>query len=53
MQKSTKVPNNGKFVENIPGWDDLEVKSKCGFKDMGWTRISSIDMGRDVVIGEM
>ena len=31
----------------------LEVKSKCGFKDMGWTRISSIDMGRDVVIGEM
>ena len=23
----------------------LEVKSKCGFKDMGWTRISSIDMG--------
>ena len=24
----------------------LEVKSKCGFKDMGWARISSIDMGK-------
>ena len=23
----------------------LKVKSNCGFKDMGWTRISSIDMG--------
>ena len=23
----------------------LEGKSKCGFKDMDWTRISSIDMG--------
>ena len=26
----------------------LEVKSKCGFTDMGWTRISSIDMGIDM-----
>ena len=32
----------------------LEVQSGvCGFKDMGWTRISSIDMGRHVFIAEI
>ena len=33
----------------------LELKSGlvCRFKDMVWTRTFFIDMGRDVVIGEM
>ena len=49
---------NGKFVENIPGWGDACLKSSlvCGFKDMGWRRISSIDMGEGccyIAIGEM
>ena len=35
----------GKFVGNIPGGWCLKSSLVCGFKDMSWTRISSIDMG--------
>ena len=27
--ESTKVPSNGKFVCNIPGWDDAESPVWC------------------------
>ena len=42
LQKSQIMLN---LSEIFLGGMILEVKSKCGFKDTGWARISSIDMG--------
>ena len=41
------------FSEIFLGGMMLKVPSGSGFKDIGWRRSSSIDMGREVVIGEM
>ena len=50
-----EVPNNSKFIWNIPGWNaikiqvqasDLKSSLVCWFKSMGWSRIFLIDMGQ-------
>ena len=45
LQKSTKVPNNGKFVRNIAGWDpfwcvDLKIFVDQEFLQQIWGKRS-------------